>query len=152
MALIIPGLIPGLSLLIVVVYIVYSRFFTLHDWPLKTKSFWNCALNVASVDRQALYFVISIKSGKGLKHCYWLTGLVQTDDRSALLQITRHLQLENTVGDKVFVSIFMCANNMTIFHNFTIYRTVLYLINNIGSGVIWKVCLFCNPFFVLDVK
>ena len=34
-----------------------------------------------------------------------LTGLVQTDDRSALLEITRQLQLENTVGDKVFVSI-----------------------------------------------
>jgi len=33
-----------------------------------------------------------------------LNGLVQTDDRSALLQITRHLQLENTVGDKVFGS------------------------------------------------
>ena len=31
-------------------------------------------------------------------------GLVQTDDRSALLEITRQLQLENTVGDKVFVS------------------------------------------------
>ena len=30
---------------------------------------------------------------------------MQTDDRSALLQITRQLQLENTVGDKVFVSI-----------------------------------------------
>jgi len=34
-----------------------------------------------------------------------LNGLVQTDDRSALLEITRQLQLENTVGDKVFVSI-----------------------------------------------
>lgn len=33
-----------------------------------------------------------------------LNGLVQTDDRSALLQITRQLQLENTVGDKVFGS------------------------------------------------
>ncbi|KAK2548014.1 Cyclin-dependent kinase 2 [Acropora cervicornis] len=32
------------------------------------------------------------------------SGLVQTDDRSALLQITRQLQLENTVGDKVFGS------------------------------------------------
>lgn len=128
MALIIPGLIPGLSLLIVVVYIVYSRLFTLRDSPLKTRSFLNCALNVASVDRQALYFMISIKNGKGLKHCYWLTGLVQTDDRSALLQITRHLQLENTVGDKVFVSVFMCTNNMTIFHNFTIYRTYILII------------------------
>ena len=35
---------------------------------------------------------------------YIHVGLVQTDDRSALLQITRQLQLENTVGDKVFVS------------------------------------------------
>lgn len=33
-----------------------------------------------------------------------LNGLVQTDDRSALLEITRQLQLENTVGDKVFGS------------------------------------------------
>ncbi|KAL9966080.1 hypothetical protein ACROYT_G024094 [Oculina patagonica] len=33
-----------------------------------------------------------------------LNGLVQTDDRAALLEITRQLQLENTVGDKVFGS------------------------------------------------
>lgn len=33
-----------------------------------------------------------------------LNGLVQTDDRSALLEITRQLQLENVVGDKVFGS------------------------------------------------
>jgi len=33
-----------------------------------------------------------------------LNGLAQTDDRSALLEITRQLQLENTVGDKVFGS------------------------------------------------
>ena len=31
-------------------------------------------------------------------------GLMQTDDRLALLEITRQLQLENTVGDRVFVS------------------------------------------------
>lgn len=40
-----------------------------------------------------------------LNHTFWLPGLVQIDDRSALLEITRQLQLENTVGDKVFVSI-----------------------------------------------
>lgn len=43
-------------------------------------------------------------------------GLVQTDDRSALLEITRQLQLENAVGDKVFVSMliesFPCDQNL----------------------------------------
>ena len=29
---------------------------------------------------------------------------MQTDDRLALKEITRQLQLENTVGDRVFVS------------------------------------------------
>lgn len=33
-----------------------------------------------------------------------LSGLLQTDDRVALKEITRQLQLENTVGDKVFGS------------------------------------------------
>ncbi|CAH1774753.1 unnamed protein product [Owenia fusiformis] len=33
-----------------------------------------------------------------------LNGLLQTDDRIALKEITRQLQLENTVGDKVFGS------------------------------------------------
>ncbi|GFO48373.1 origin recognition complex subunit 4 [Plakobranchus ocellatus] len=33
-----------------------------------------------------------------------LNGLLQTDDRIALREITRQLQLENTVGDKVFGS------------------------------------------------
>lgn len=32
-------------------------------------------------------------------------GLLQTDDRIALKEITRQLQLENVVGDKVFVSV-----------------------------------------------
>lgn len=32
-------------------------------------------------------------------------GLLQTDDRIALKEITRQLRLENVVGDKVFVSI-----------------------------------------------
>lgn len=32
-------------------------------------------------------------------------GLLQTDDRIALKEITRQLHLENVVGDKVFVSI-----------------------------------------------
>ena len=45
---------------------------------------------------------------------FWLLGLVQTDDRSALLQITRQLQLENTVGDKVFVSILMRVRYLRI--------------------------------------
>ena len=42
--------------------------------------------------------------GKLVMESFIIVGLVQTDDRSALLQITRQLQLENTVGDKVFVS------------------------------------------------
>ena len=33
-----------------------------------------------------------------------ISGLMQTDDRLALKEITRQLQLENTVGDRVFVS------------------------------------------------
>lgn len=33
------------------------------------------------------------------------SGLLQTDDRVALKEITRQLHLENVVGDKVFVSI-----------------------------------------------
>jgi len=32
------------------------------------------------------------------------TGLLQKDDRISLQEITRQLQLENAVGDKVFVS------------------------------------------------
>ncbi|EDO42930.1 predicted protein [Nematostella vectensis] len=34
----------------------------------------------------------------------YLNGLVQTDDRLAMLDITRQLQLENTVGERVFGS------------------------------------------------
>lgn len=33
----------------------------------------------------------------------FLAGLLQTDDRIALKEITRQLSLENVVGDKVFV-------------------------------------------------
>ena len=35
------------------------------------------------------------------------TGLLQKDDRISLQEITRQLQLENVVGDKVFVSFFV---------------------------------------------
>ena len=49
------------------------------------------------------WFVYPSVFGK-LLESFAIVGLVQTDDRSALLQITRQLQLENTVGDKVFVS------------------------------------------------
>ena len=41
-----------------------------------------------------------------LKILWYIPGLLQTDDRVALKEITRQLQLENTVGDKVFVSLF----------------------------------------------
>lgn len=37
--------------------------------------------------------------------CVFAAGLLQTDDRTALKEITRQLHLENVVGDKVFVSI-----------------------------------------------
>lgn len=37
--------------------------------------------------------------------CAFAVGLLQTDDRIALKEITRQLHLENVVGDKVFVSI-----------------------------------------------
>lgn len=36
----------------------------------------------------------------------FLSGLLQTNDKVALKEITRQLQLENVVGDKVFVSTF----------------------------------------------
>lgn len=39
--------------------------------------------------------------------CVFVVGLLQTDDRIALKEITRQLHLENVVGDKVFVSIFV---------------------------------------------
>lgn len=38
--------------------------------------------------------------------CVSRAGLLQTDDRIALREITRQLQLENVVGDRVFVSVF----------------------------------------------
>lgn len=37
-------------------------------------------------------------------YVYSYIGLLQTDDKIALKEITRQLQLENTLGDKVFVS------------------------------------------------
>lgn len=55
--------------------------------------------------------VIIYSQFKGLKiwNFYSLhflpVGLLQTDDRIALKEITRQLHLENVVGDKVFVSI-----------------------------------------------
>lgn len=39
----------------------------------------------------------------------FLSGLLQTNDKVALKEITRQLQLENVVGDKVFVSTFTYA-------------------------------------------
>ena len=36
--------------------------------------------------------------------CFLSKGLLQSDDKIALREITLQLQLENTVGDKVFVS------------------------------------------------
>jgi len=36
---------------------------------------------------------------------HFLSGLLQTNDKVALKEITRQLHLENVVGDKVFVSI-----------------------------------------------
>uniref|UniRef100_A0A4W3IR70 Origin recognition complex subunit 4 n=1 Tax=Callorhinchus milii TaxID=7868 RepID=A0A4W3IR70_CALMI len=46
-----------------------------------------------------------------------LTGLLQTDDKIALKEITRQLQLENVVGDKVFVMFsFSLYNVLYCFH------------------------------------
>lgn len=54
---------------------------------------------------------VRFKKIAGLSHrfvhrCTSHAGLLQTDDRIALREITRQLQLENVVGDKVFVSVF----------------------------------------------
>lgn len=53
-----------------------------------------------------------VAAGEGVKEtCQFFTesrflsGLLQTTDKAALKEITRQLQLENVVGDKVFVSI-----------------------------------------------
>ena len=35
---------------------------------------------------------------------YFYTGLVHTDDRTALQDTARQLELENVVGDRVFVN------------------------------------------------
>ena len=41
-----------------------------------------------------------------------IIGLLQTDDRIALKEITRQMGLENVVGNKVFVS-YNCFTNIT---------------------------------------
>lgn len=38
-------------------------------------------------------------------------GLLQTDGRISLREITHQLQLENVLGDKVFVNVFECSWN-----------------------------------------
>ena len=47
-------------------------------------------------------------SHKILNICYIFAGYVQTDDRTALQEIARQLNLENVMGDQVFVSFQMC--------------------------------------------
>uniref|UniRef100_A0A8C7J2F4 Origin recognition complex subunit 4 n=1 Tax=Oncorhynchus kisutch TaxID=8019 RepID=A0A8C7J2F4_ONCKI len=44
-----------------------------------------------------------------------LNGLLQTDDRIALKEITRQLNLENVVGDKVFVSVKESSSRPVLF-------------------------------------
>lgn len=44
----------------------------------------------------------------------FFTGLLQTDDRIALTEITRQLKLENTLGDKVFVGNFLFNHKILI--------------------------------------
>jgi len=41
----------------------------------------------------------------GVELIFGDTGLLQKDDRISLQEITRQLQLENVVGNKVFVSV-----------------------------------------------
>ncbi|MGH0164767.1 UNVERIFIED_CONTAM: hypothetical protein FKN15_048114 [Acipenser sinensis] len=45
--------------------------------------------------------------------CSYFTGLLQTDDRIALKEITRQLHLENVVGDKVFM---LALSRVTVSH------------------------------------
>lgn len=52
-------------------------------------------------------FLVGVKdSCQFLRKNPFLSGLLQTNDKVALKEITRQLQLENVVGDKVFVSNF----------------------------------------------
>ncbi len=52
---------------------------------------------------------------------------MQTDDRLALKEITRQLQLENTVGDRVFVSSSSqaCAEKMFISRSLSMHVVVI---------------------------
>ena len=56
-----------------------------------------------------MFFVINILT----------IGIVHTDDRSALQEMARQLELENVVGDRVFVSVMYCVTNME--HIFAVY-------------------------------
>lgn len=59
-------------------------------------SWWFCWLFKTEV--YLFFFLLTI-------HLLLPAGLLQTDDRIALKEITRQLHLENVVGDKVFVSV-----------------------------------------------
>lgn len=63
-------------------------------------------------DGEKLLEKFRVAVGEGVKETcqfftenHFLSGLLQTNDKVALKEITRQLQLENVVGDKVFVSI-----------------------------------------------
>ena len=49
-----------------------------------------------------------------------LSGLLQTDDRLALKEITRQMDLENVVGDRVFVSIRLYYLVHSVMHRFVL--------------------------------
>lgn len=51
------------------------------------------------------YFEVKMTLSHGNSDGLVIAGLLQTDDKIALKEITRQLHLENVVGDKVFVSI-----------------------------------------------
>lgn len=53
-------------------------------------------------------------------------GLLQTDDRIALKEITRQLQLENAVGDRVFVSVFQVYIILIPVHIFYYVKLMKY--------------------------
>lgn len=69
----------------------------------------------------------------------YILGLLQTDDKIALKEITRQLQLENVVGDKVFVSylIFHCE------------CTFLYLKSKYNSLLNWNESLKAHNTFII---
>ena len=65
--------------------------------------------NLVGVHVRVLHYVCIRSMGRYKSQFFfdlilWPTGLLQTDDRIALKEITRQLQLENAVGDRVFVS------------------------------------------------